>query len=66
MVLFKGKYGKGVKGISFLFLFFILQISTGSAQSLKALLKQGDEAMNDKDYFSAAQVYNRIILMDSA
>ncbi|MDP2387388.1 MAG: hypothetical protein Q8M29_13515 [Bacteroidota bacterium] len=66
MVLFKGKYGKGIRGISFLFLFFILQTSTGSAQSLKVLLKQGDEAMNDKDYFSAAQVYNRIILMDSA
>jgi tetratricopeptide (TPR) repeat protein len=36
------------------------------AQSLKSLLKQGEEAMADKNYFSAAQVYNRVILIDSA
>src|SRR5439155_27318773 len=33
---------------------------------LKKLLKQGDEAMKEKDYFSAAQIYNRIILIDSS
>jgi hypothetical protein len=36
------------------------------AQSLKSLLKQGEEAMADKNYFSAAQIYYRVILIDSA
>lgn len=36
------------------------------SQSLKKLLKQGEEAMNDKDYFSASQIYNQVILIDSA
>ena len=66
MILSKIKYRKGISGVCFLFLFFILQITSINAQSLKVLLKQGEEAMNDKDYFSAAQIYNRIILMDSA
>jgi hypothetical protein len=29
-------------------------------------LKQGEEAMADKNYYSAAQIYNRVILIDSA
>src|ERR1700741_3263660 len=37
-----------------------------SAQSLKTLLKQGEQAMKDKDYFTAAQVYNQVILLDSS
>ena len=36
------------------------------AQSLKKLLKEGNEAMADKDYFSAAQLYNQVIIKDSA
>lgn len=34
-------------------------------QNLKKLLKQGQEAINDKNYFEAAQVYSRVILIDS-
>ncbi len=43
----------------------ILWCSALHSQNLKKLLKQADEAMNDKDYFSAAQFYNQIILIDS-
>jgi len=46
-----------------LFLFFT---NSTFSQSLKTLIKQGDEAMADNDYFSAAQIYNRIILIDSS
>src|SRR6185437_5731465 len=49
--------------ISLFFLFFIQQQTF--AQSLKKLLKKGNEAMNEKDYFSAAQLYNQVILLDS-
>jgi hypothetical protein len=48
------------------FLLLLLCTNSSYAQSLKTLLKQGEEAMADKDYFSASQVYNRIILIDSA
>ena len=47
----------------FLFLFFTQNIN---AQSLKSLLKQGAAAMSKKDYSSAAQIYNQVILIDSA
>jgi len=36
------------------------------AQSIKLLLKQGSDAMNKKDYSSAAQIYNQVILIDSS
>lgn len=36
------------------------------AQSIKQLLKQGTEAMSKKDYSSAAQIYNQVILIDSS
>jgi len=49
---------------SVVFVFFLIP-SKSYSQNLKKLLKQGDEAMNDKDYFSAAQIYNQIILLDS-
>ena len=39
---------------------------TSFSQSIKTLLKQGSEAIADKDYFSAAQIYNHIILLDSS
>lgn len=37
-----------------------------NAQSIKHLLKQGSEAVSKKDYSSAAQIYNQIILIDSS
>ena len=37
-----------------------------NAQSIKSLLKQGNEAASRKDYSSAAQIYNQIILIDSS
>ena len=37
-----------------------------NAQSIKHLLKQGSEAISKKDYSSAAQIYNQIILIDSS
>jgi hypothetical protein len=39
---------------------------TLSAQSIKKLLKQGEDAMKVKDYSSAAQIYNQVILIDSS
>jgi len=51
--------------IFFVFAFIFINQITFS-QSLKTLIKQGTEAMNDKDYFSAAQVYSQIILKDSS
>lgn len=55
---------KGIRTLMSLFLFCFLMNVT-HAQSLKSLLKQADEAMADKNYFSAAQIYNRIIIIDS-
>ncbi|MFL5754212.1 MAG: tetratricopeptide repeat protein [Bacteroidia bacterium] len=47
--------------------FFLLFISfSASSQTLKTLLRQGEEAMKEKDYFNAAQIYNQIILVDSS
>ncbi len=46
-----------------LFLFFFQQKTI--AQNFKKLVKQGAGAMADKDYFSASQIYNQIILQDS-
>ena len=42
------------------FLFCLVQ---APAQNLKTLLKQGEEAMAEKDYFSAAQIYNKVIYL---
>lgn len=36
------------------------------AQSIKKLLRQGEEAIAIKDYSSAAQIYNQVILLDSS
>lgn len=36
------------------------------AQSIKQLLKQGSDAMGIKDYSSATQIYNQVILIDSS
>jgi alkyl sulfatase BDS1-like metallo-beta-lactamase superfamily hydrolase len=37
-----------------------------SKSQIKQLLKQGLEANENKDYSSAAQIYNQIILIDSS
>ncbi|HEX7412773.1 MAG TPA: hypothetical protein VF411_01920, partial [Bacteroidia bacterium] len=50
--------------IPIFFLFFIQQKSF--SQSLKKLLKQGTTAISEKDYFSASQIYNQVILIDSS
>ena len=50
-------------------LLIILWLIVGSnlfSQSIKQLLKQGAEANNRKDYSSAAQFYNQVILLDSS
>lgn len=49
-----------------LLLFVCLVEQNAVSQNLKKLLKQGEEAMNEKDYFSAAQIYNQVILIDSS
>jgi tetratricopeptide (TPR) repeat protein len=46
-------------------IFFLLFIFDGFSQSVKSLLKSGDAAMDEKDYYSASQYYNRAILLDS-
>jgi len=45
---------------------FILFANSIQSQSIKQLLKQGTEAITNKDYSSAAQIYNQIILLDSS
>jgi hypothetical protein len=50
-----------------LFVIFCLLMSSGLfSQSIKSFLKQGSEAMSKKDYSSAAQIYNQVILIDSS
>ncbi|MGZ3864279.1 MAG: tetratricopeptide repeat protein [Bacteroidia bacterium] len=51
-----------------IFLFVAALIFSGNtsySQNLKKLLKQGTEAMADKDYFSASQIYGKVVLIDS-
>lgn len=45
---------------------FILALNTSYAQGIKVFLKQGADAMAKKDYSSAAQYYNQVILIDSS
>jgi hypothetical protein len=50
-----------------LFLFLFLSLTQViNAQSIKQLLKQGVDANSRKDYSSAAQIYNQVILLDSS
>ncbi len=50
-----------------LFVIFCLLMSLGLfSQSIKSFLKQGSEAISKKDYSSAAQIYNQVILIDSS
>lgn len=52
--------------LSIIVLLCCLCVATMSAQSIKKLLKQGEDAMKMKDYSSAAQIYNQVILLDSS
>lgn len=45
---------------------FMLFAKAVYSQSIKHLLKQGTEANNNKDFSSAAQVYNQLIVLDSS
>ncbi len=56
---------KRLKYICFSVLFYVFLLN-GHAQSIKRLLKQGLDATADKDYSSAAQIYNQVILLDSS
>ena len=51
-----------------IFLFFFLGgfINSSNAQRLSQLLADGDKAMKENNYFSAAVYYNQAILQDSA
>ena len=53
------------KTIYLFVLCFGMYVNT-QAQSIKQLLKQGSVAMSIKDYSSATQIYNQIILIDSS
>ena len=53
------------KTIYLFILCFGILVNT-QAQSIKQLLKQGSDAMSIKDYSSATQIYNQIILIDSS
>lgn len=44
----------------------LLGVLINNAQSIKQLLKQGTEAIGNKDYSSAAQIYNQVINIDSS
>ncbi len=56
---------KGLRNICFTFLFFVCLFSS-YGQGIKKLLKQGAAANSIKDYSSAAQIYNQVILLDSS
>ena len=59
MIVFKNKH-------HLLIVIWLLVSPLAFSQSIKQLLKQGSEAMSKKDYSSAAQIYNQIILIDSS
>ena len=50
----------------YLFILCFGMLLNTQAQSIKQLLKQGSDAMSIKDYSSATQIYNQIILIDSS
>lgn len=52
--------------LSIIVLLCCLCAGTVGAQSIRKLLKQGEDAMKIKDYSSAAQIYNQVILLDSS
>lgn len=56
---------KNLRCIFFLSFLFIFCHQITFSQNLKKLLKQGEEAIADKDYFSASQIYSQIVLIDS-
>lgn len=54
------------KKIIYLFILCFGMLVNMQAQSIKQLLKQGSDAMSIKDYSSATQIYNQVILIDSS
>jgi hypothetical protein len=50
----------------YLFILCFGMLANTQAQSIKQLLKQGSDAMSIKDYSSATQIYNQVILIDSS
>jgi hypothetical protein len=54
------------KKTSYLFILCFGMLVNTQAQSIKQLLKQGSDAMGIKDYSSATQIYNQVILIDSS
>ena len=57
---------KMFKKTTCLFIVCLGFIVNSPAQSIKQFLKQGFDAMNIKDYSSAAQIYNQVVLKDSS
>lgn len=55
-----------IKKVIYILLFYVCLLPNINAQSIKSLLKQGFQANSNKDYSSAAQIYNQIILIDSS
>ena len=55
-----------LKKVIYLFVLCFGMLVNTQAQSIKQLLKQGSDAMSIKDYSSATQIYNQIILIDSS
>ena len=55
-----------IKKIAYVFVICFGIIASCNAQSIKQLLKQGSDAIRIKDYSSAAQIYNQLILKDSS
>jgi hypothetical protein len=56
-----------MKHLRTLSILLLVLLSSGAfSQRMKQLLADGDKAFADKDYFSAAQYYNRAILQDSS
>ncbi|MFO0323103.1 MAG: hypothetical protein ACK504_11835 [Bacteroidota bacterium] len=54
------------KRYKLLFMFCLVVSTNLNSQSIKQFLKQGTEATSKKDYSSAAQYYNQVILIDSS
>jgi hypothetical protein len=50
----------------YLFILCFGMLANTQAQGIKQLLKQGSDAMSIKDYSSATQIYNQVILIDSS
>lgn len=64
---FFSRFNLGRKSLRLLFVYCLLFIAPlAQAQKLKQLIADGDKAMADNDFFSAAIYYNQAILQDSS